>query len=91
MLTTKLVAARKAKGWTIRKAAGRTLTVHHHALKKLETGETDPQLIHARTMVELINLYPELTIADFLGDEIAKLLVAIIKRPRGRPRKDTTC
>jgi ribosome-binding protein aMBF1 (putative translation factor) len=90
MLKAKLVKAREARGWSIFGAAKKTLTVHPYALRKLESGETDPSKASASTMIDLLNLYyPELALSDFVGAKVAGMLVAQMKRPRGRPRKDT--
>ena len=92
MLREKLVEAREARGWSVGKAAGRTVTIHHFVLRKLEAGVTDPAKCTAETMVDLLNLYgPDISIRDFVGPEVAGYLIAIKKRPhRGRPRKDDT-
>lgn len=90
MLRTKLIEAREARGWSVGKAAGKTVTVHHFVLRKLEAGVTDPAKCSAETMVDLLRLYdPDLQLSDFVGEEVAGYLVSIKKRPhRGRPRKD---
>jgi len=90
MLSDKLVKARESRGWTVGQAASRTQTVHHFSLRKLESGQTDPSKATATTMVDLLNLYyPDVMIADFVGAELARYMIAITKRPtRGRPRKD---
>ncbi len=92
MLKAKLVAARETRGWSVGKAAARPATIHQFALRKLESGQTDPAKCSSVTMTELLNLYyPDLNLADFVGAEIAGYLVAIKRRPhRGRPRKDDT-
>jgi hypothetical protein len=89
MLCDKLVRARVQKGWTVNGAAGRTQTVHHFTLRKLESGETDPTKVTASTMIDLLKLYPgDLEIGDFVGSPLGDGLRFHVLRKRGRKPKE---
>lgn len=87
-LIEKLVEARERRGWTVNGAAQRTGGVHHHALSKLESGESDPAKLRVATVIELWLLYwPDLKLSDFLPAELGRV-VRLQRQNVRRPKKE---